>query len=182
MHVVDTSGADLLGERKWMWKLNHIINCTTEQRSLLGSHTDETGRRERNTVWKTKKSICVCLTIALYVKHVAHEFLVDWQNEGLAMKMVTSPSPVLFLCLKKENIKTNNYQWALQCCHTLCSTYRPRRRQCATTPMKPSYFRHSTGNNLKQLCFVFPSIPSLLLTVTRVEDIMHHLRRESVVA
>lgn len=50
----------------------------------------------------------------------------------------------------------NDSRWALQRCHALCCSHHPRRRQCATTAMKPSYLRHSTGNNLKQLLLFFP--------------------------
>lgn len=82
------SGADFQWEQKWMWKLNHILNCTTDQRSLLGSHAGETKRSDR--VWRKRKSVCVCLSTTLHIQHAAHELLVDWQNGVLLIKMLIS--------------------------------------------------------------------------------------------
>lgn len=95
--------------------------------------------------------------------------LVDWQNEVLAVKVTILFTPLHYSSFYKENDihakmlygTINNSWWAWQCCHALCSSHHPRRRQCATTAMKPSYLRHSTGNNLKQLSFVFPGLHPL---------------------
>lgn len=164
------------------------------EKSTWQSHWWDGEEREQEPAKKKEKkkaSICVCLPAALYIQNAAHELLVDWQNEVLAIKMVIFFLHPYYSSFYKENHrhtkmlygKINNSWWALQCCHALCSSHRPRRRQCATTAMKPSYLRHSTGNNLKQLLLFFPvCIPSLLPTVPRVEGIMHHLRREPVAA
>lgn len=59
MHVEARRDADLLGEWKWMWKLNHILNCTTEQRVYLAVTLVRQGGRG-NRVWKKKACIYVC--------------------------------------------------------------------------------------------------------------------------
>lgn len=62
------SVADLLGEQKWMWKLNHSLNCTTEQRVCLavtlvrqGGGWKEKGWGGSGGIWKEKTCLCVCL-------------------------------------------------------------------------------------------------------------------------
>ena len=95
MHIEAISGADLLGEWKWMWKLNHVLNCTTEQRSLLGSHTGEMGGGQR--LGKKKKASIVSV-YPLHCSYIQHGLLVDWQKAELAIKMVifSPPPPILF--------------------------------------------------------------------------------------
>lgn len=117
MHIEAISGADLLGDWKWMWKLNHVLNCTTEQRSLLGSHTGETGGGGTETGGKKKKKKASIVSVypphCSYIQHAAHWLLVDWQKEELAIKMVIFSPPLhthIILVSKKRIADT------LKCC------------------------------------------------------------------
>lgn len=50
---------------------------------------------ERNGDCRRKKrQAFVCLNTALYIQHGAHELLVDWQNEVLAIKMQIFLTPM----------------------------------------------------------------------------------------
>lgn len=42
-----------LGDWYWMWKLNHVLNCTSEQMSLVSSHTHGGELEENNGITPT---------------------------------------------------------------------------------------------------------------------------------
>lgn len=189
----DQSAADLVGERKWMWKLNHILNCTTEQRSLLGSHADERGREERgrreggggepgNKLKKKDREgeagvclsvyVCVrvCLPAAAALVHAtcsssASSPLPNMKNWQLR-RWFLFPS---YAASIKRRTKTlhgtiNNLQWAPQCCHALARARRPRGRQRATNRPPTSGTRLATLCNSPSGLFVFfPSLPPTLV-------------------
>lgn len=144
---------------------NGAEECTWQSRWWDSEEREgESGKWKKTTTTATKKKtgkhLCVC--VCTYNK--LHEFPVDCQNEAPAIKMASFCSPctpitVAFIKRLSDTCgTTNNSQGNLQCCHALCSTYPPRGRQSATTAVKPSYLRHSTGDNLKQVSFVFPGL------------------------
>lgn len=121
MHVEAVSVADLLGEQKWMWKLNHSLNCTTVQRVYLavtlvrqgGGWSGVGGVGWVQNLERTDVPLCL---FTLLTVHAAYELLGDSQNKALAIKRQISPTLVF---IRGSKIKKSQTRWI---CHiAFCS-------------------------------------------------------------